>query len=424
MVRDHDVAVSSLGSRCLTVALLAACSCGGGDAPEEGTPILEMPPRISRACNIVSPTTIISDGQVQDFSLVFADGRHHALMNRSDQSVRLAELELEPISLGAPVWSTSAPVQSNNASIAAREGGGLGLAWSEIDGQTGADFRVAVAIVDDTGAMVGALTRLPTDGDARAVSLVARPGGFALAWSEQTKLQFVSLDPSGVPTGAAVTIATGAMFGSHLARHGDGFAVAWSAMAGERTDVRVVLLDAGGAPRTEPRLLSGGEDRFHYAPFVTSVGGDVLVAWEENYFAPVNDMGGHAIVRVARVNGTGEVVEPIRRVQDPEAGIVNVNATLLAVPGALALSWSRGHYISVCGGCVTDNTMQLVLLDPADLAPISEVVEITADAGLRSAPIVSADGSDFAYLMAIDRHATFDLASAMVRCAPASAAAP
>ena len=110
----------------------------------------------------------------------------------------------------------------------------------------------------------------------------------------------------------------------------------------------------------------------------------------------------------------------VRRVQAAEPTIVNVNPTLWSGPGALALSWSRGHYINVCGGCVTDNTMQFVALDPADLAPISDVVEITADAGLRSAPIVSADGDDFAYLMAIDRHATFDLASALVRCGPAS----
>jgi hypothetical protein len=410
--------VSSLRSRCFTAAFLAACGGGDGDDGLEGTPILEIPPRIARACDLVSPATIISDGQVVDFTLFAADGRHHALMNRSDQSVTLAELELEPVSLGAPVWSTSAPVFATNASIAARESPGLGLAWSEVDGQTGADFSVAVAIVDDTGAMVGALTRLPTDGDVRSVSLVARPGGFALAWSEQSKLQFVSLDPAGVPAGPALTIATGTMFGAHMVRHGDGYAIAWSTMAAAQWDVHVVLLDAGGAPRTEPRRLSARDDRSHYAPFVASVGADVLVAWEENYFAPVNDMGGHTIVRVARVTDAGDVVEPIRHVQDPEPGIVNVNPTLLAVPGALALSWSRGHYISVCGGCVTDNTMQLVQLDPADLAPISEIVEITADAGLRSAPIVSADGNDFAYLMAIDRHASFDLASALVRCGP------
>jgi hypothetical protein len=403
---------------------VAACGGGGGgdDGPEDDTPILEMPPRIARACDLVSPTVIVSDGQVHDFALAFADGRHHALMNRSDQTVTLAELELEPVSLGTPVWTTSAPVLSTNPAIAAREVPGLALAWSEVDGQTGADFRIAVAIVDDTGAMVGALSHIETDGDIRAVSLVARPGGFALAWTEQTKLAFVLLDPAGVPAGPEVTIATagggGSMFGSHLVRHGDGFAVAWSTLLESGADVRAVQLDAAGAPRTEPRLLSERADRSHYAPFAASVGADVLVAWEEHYFAPINDMGGHTIVRVARLDGAGDVVEPIRRLQAPEAGIVNVNPTLWSGPGALTLSWSRGHYISVCGGCVTDNTMQLVQLDPTDLAPISDIVEIAADAGLRSAPIVSADGNDFAYLMAIDRHATFDLASALVRCGP------
>jgi hypothetical protein len=50
---------------------------------------------------------------------------------------------------------------------------------------------------------------------------------------------------------------------------------------------------------------------------------------------------------------------------------------------------------------------------------VSNIVEVVGPAGLRSAPVSTIDGRDFAYLMAIDRHARFDLAAAMVRCAPA-----
>jgi hypothetical protein len=181
--------------------------------------------------------------------------------------------------------------------------------------------------------------------------------------------------------------------------------------------INAVLLDANGSPRGAPQKLTIRGDRRHYALFIASVGDDVLVTWEEDYYpeepgAP----GGHAIVRVARLRADGTFAGPAQRLQAPEPDIVNVNPTILSVDGAVALSWSRGHYIAVCGGCMTDNDMNLVELDPVDLAPVSNVVEFGGPSGLRSAPIASLDGRDFAYLLAIDRHARFDFAAAMVRC--------
>ena len=120
--------------------------------------------------------------------------------------------------------------------------------------------------------------------------------------------------------------------------------------------------------------------------------------------------------RLRRV--TGALAGPALRLQDPEPGIVNVNPTVLPVPGGIALSWARGDFIAICGGCITDYRMHLVLLDPTDLAPVSNFVEVEGPAGLRSAPITSVDGTAIAYLLAIDRHARFDLAAAMVRCEP------
>jgi hypothetical protein len=154
---------------------------------------------------------------------------------------------------------------------------------------------------------------------------------------------------------------------------------------------------------------------------VISSGAEVLLAWEEGYF-PELDEGdvptGHTIVRIARITDGGELAGPVLRVQAPETGFVNVNPTLLPVEGAVALSWSRGHMRPVCGGCVSDNVMQFVLLDSDDLAPVSDVVEVSGPSGLTSAPITTVDGDSFAYLLEVDYHARFDLAAAMVHCEP------
>lgn len=48
------------------------------------------------------------------------------------------------------------------------------------------------------------------------------------------------------------------------------------------------------------------------------------------------------------------------------------------------MSWARGTHIYVCAGCVPDHRIDLLLIDPSDLTPLSEVVSITNGGGVKA----------------------------------------
>jgi hypothetical protein len=408
----------------LTLALVVA-ACGGGDDGdiEETTPILELTPRILRACTVVGATTEIGDGLTSDFDRVTLGGRHHALVTRTDETIALAPLGLEPITLGTPVWSAPTAGFTFSPAAVEREGGGLVVVWPENDLYPLEIHRVAIAVLDENGVQVGATRFVTRSVEVSIPHVVTRPGGYTLVWTDiaydtrqRPSIWLVQLDAAGVPQGEpAEIIADGT---GRLVHHGDGYAVSWSAYEGDSVISRVALLDANGALRTEPWIRPVKRDHHAYATLLTSVGAELYLTWTETYSPGLGDENGYAIVRLARM-ATDGTVGPIQRLQAPEIGLVNVNPTIAPVDGALTLSWSRGDYIAVCGGCMSDNDMHLVQLDPTDLAPISNVVSFGGPSGLRSAPIATLDGRDFAYLLAIDRHARFDFAAAMVRCEPA-----
>jgi hypothetical protein len=351
-------------ARWLAAVLLVVAGCGGGGdddgdddgGVEETTPILELTPRVSTACSVSSPATMIDDGLANSFRLLTFGGRHHAATTRNDQTLELAELQLDPVELRAPVWSASTWDAAYNPRMAPRAGGGIAVAWSELDVSPAIAYRVALAFLDDGGAQVGAIRYLPVTDEVYEVYLVAHPGGFVLAWNELDQLRLVMLDHDGVPAGPPAVIVP---HWAHLVPHGDGLAAAWIARddTNARTSVHAVLLDLAGNQRTAPREIFARRDVSSYGLFLTSVGADLLLAWEEHeYPEMLGDESGTAIVRVARLGSDGTPVEPVRRLQAPETGFVNVNPTVLPLPGTIALSWSRGDYIAICGGCITDNT--------------------------------------------------------------------
>jgi hypothetical protein len=43
----------------------------------------------------------------------------------------------------------------------------------------------------------------------------------------------------------------------------------------------------------------------------------------------------------------------------------------------VALFWARGSHIYLCGGCVPDHRIDLLLIDPRTLNPVSNVVSVT-----------------------------------------------
>ena len=300
--------------------------------------------------------------------------------------------------------------------------GALGLSWID-DSESLAGQELRFAVLDEEGELAaGPFTIHGADDEVmiRAQAQAATADGFALLWSDDETLRFAALDASGAPAGEPVAVRSGQIPQARLARHGDGFAAIWI----EETGVYLALLDDGGAPRGEPERLAGAGDEETYLadPFVVSVDDELVVAWTDSYrSADYNDPdGGRSVVRIARVSGDGELLGPAERLQAAEDGIVSALSSLLPVDGAIAVAWTRETYIAVCGGCVSDATVRLVLLDPEDLVPVSETVELVGPSGMRSAPMVGNEDGDLAFFMTVDYHALADLAGAMIRCTPAS----
>jgi len=60
-----------------------------------------------------------------------------------------------------------------------------------------------------------------------------------------------------------------------------------------------------------------------------------------------------------------------------QADVDEVEPSLVPFGDAVAVLWARGSHIYICGGCVPDHGIDLLLVDPATLTPLSNVVSLT-----------------------------------------------
>lgn len=410
----------------LFLITLAACGGSSGSSesepPEEGTPVLDRSPRPSHACAIDREAAVVSESEQQGVgALGRTEEGYFAARSGSDPDtfesiIAVSELGFDPVELAPP------QVQMPGAGFLARPAlvagdGTLGLSWIN-DAATTAGNELRFAVLDGAGELVTDTVTITgaEEGMIRTHAQAARADGFAILWSGDVGLRFLALDESGEAAGDPVTVRSGEVIFARLVRFSDGFAAVWI----EESGVHLALLDDGGAPRIEPERLAGpgSEGTYLTDPFVVAVDDELVVAWTERYASTDHDdpMGGHALVRLARVSGDGELLGSVERLQAAEDGIVSAFSSLLPIDGTVAVAWSRETYIPICSGCISDATIRFILLDPVDLVPVSDPVELVGPSGLKSAPMVGADNGDVAFFLTVDYHALADLAAAKIRC--------
>lgn len=100
-----------------------------------------------------------------------------------------------------------------------------------------------------------------------------------------------------------------------------------------------------------------------------------LVAWPHSFSDPgdFSDPKGHTHLELARLDRSGRRQGSFLRLQNPTLHRDHEEPELFWHGEYVALSWSHGERIYICGGCIPDHDIQLVLLDPTDLTPVSEV---------------------------------------------------
>jgi hypothetical protein len=124
-----------------------------------------------------------------------------------------------------------------------------------------------------------------------------------------------------------------------------------------------------------------------FAPTTTSilpVEGGYLAAWTETHEGPEWNSGAWSIVRIARLSRSGALEGPELALREPVADFDEVEPSLVHFGEAVAVFWARGTHTYVCGGCIPDHRIDLILIDPAALAPVSNLVSVGNGGGRES----------------------------------------
>lgn len=376
-----------------------------GPSPDGGpideTPLTERTPRNDFACTVTRERT--------DHSPRYWSYGGHDLQVTAGGTAYLVRVESMP-----PNPFESAPATFVASSLAADGTFGPNVALAtndpaEILWPTVAPRGDGVAVVyvdgtrlrfvafDGTGQVVVAAKDLPgitADFQTRP-KLVASGSGFGLVYQRPgtgtTEVQFLALDADGVASGASRTVTT--TFEGYdpalvLVGVADGFGLAFRDRVDQRFQVYFTKLSASGEVTVPRRRISLHEEArveagvsAGFDPSGISLlphGAGYLAAWTESRYGENIDSGFSSVVKVARLDGSGVPQGPAVPARAHEVDVDEVEPTLIPYRGTVALLWGRGSHIYICGGCTPDHRIDLLLLDPEDLTPVSNVATVEA----------------------------------------------
>jgi hypothetical protein len=307
--------------------------------------------------------------------------------------------------------STAAPETLGGLAVAP-VGGGFALVWVE-----GATLKLSTfggqgARLTDPRTVT--LPGMGRDADPRLA--IGADGGLGVIYevptdNQPTELRLAVLDPGGAVRGTPRRLGTApaayADPAPTIVAAPDGYAVIWRGASSTGGRIQFARADLQGAENLAPRPVSppvaagvmvGGTAGFE--PTTTAllpVEGGFLAAWTETRFSPSEMSNAWAIVRVARLSPDGVVQGAAPALRAAAADVDEVEPSLVRFGDAVAVLWGRGSHIYICGGCIPDHRIDLLLIDPRTLDPLSNVVSLTNGGGARDGGLlrraVTASGS-------------------------------
>jgi hypothetical protein len=201
---------------------------------------------------------------------------------------------------------------------------------------------------------------------------------------------FVATDSGGERIGDPIRLATGTNYVQPvIATAADGgFALVWKATSDEAFDAPANVFFAQVSPAG--KLLGGpvqlsdirrGPSGGSYLPnslAILPADYGYLVAWIESSpgESETENRDGYSVVRLLRIDAGGHALAPAADLRQKEEHIDEVSPTLIELGNAVGVLWSRGDHIYGCSGCIPDHSLELVLLDPVLLQPVSNVVKL------------------------------------------------
>ena len=393
-------------ARTFSVAALLCLACAGGDppgpdggGPNDETPIVDRPWSGTYNCSQERGLTDHSPLSWQLIPPALVPGAKRAQLARIESTgsnpfmQSVPELLLSSFdvggSFGPPTKVPLASPQEAGGLAGAPRGEGVALVWVDGTKLRFAAFDGAGQTVVPAKDVADGLDRLS------APMLAAGPdGAFGLVYAppagDAREVRFAVLDAMGGVRLAprALTPNPGATF-THpapaITASAAGYGMAWRDPEGPAGGIDFASADLAGAQvvarhrisaPTAPGVVAGGLAGFE--PPTTALlatGGGYLAAWTETQPGR-GDSGASSVVRLARLDGNGVRQGPAVAMRAPTKDIDEVEPTLLPYEGTVAVLWGRGSHIYICGGCVPDHSIELVLVDPDDLSPESGVISL------------------------------------------------
>jgi hypothetical protein len=102
-------------------------------------------------------------------------------------------------------------------------------------------------------------------------------------------------------------------------------------------------------------------------------------------------MGAWSVVKVARLDAAGAVLGTPAPLRAPEPDTDEVEPALTKLGDNVAVTWARGSRIYVCGGCIPDHRIDMLLVDPATLTPLGDVLTLQPGATTRAGGLLRRD---------------------------------
>jgi hypothetical protein len=291
---------------------------------------------------------------------------------------------------GAPVTIPTASLQEGGAVGAAPRGDGFAVVW--VGGG-----KLRMSAFDGAGQTV-----LPPRDVFSGIDPAAAPalatgsdGSLGLVYTQSVgpgslEARFAVLEPDGTVRTPArpLTQQPGTAFANPapaIVATSSGYAMIWRDPASTAGGIHFTSTDLRGAPvvaghqisaPVEPPLVVGGVGGFE-SPTISLVAtpGGFLASWTEGRHGESSGAG--SVVRLARLDAAGNRQGAAASLRPFQPDVDEVEPTLAPFGDAVAVLWGHGSHTYVCGGCVPDHSIDLVLVDPATLTPLSNVVSLT-----------------------------------------------
>jgi hypothetical protein len=387
--------------------------------------VLERPVREELTCEVTTPLANLGFGWSHGALAPTANGARFAWRLPSETAMPDSVVTASVDETGAP--GVASPVAlytgaySSHPRLAA-SARGTSVAWVEAGANQMHTMRIAEldaagAVSKPAATVAGLSERLS------APELVATTDGHALLFVNtvtafsSSRVRFARLDADAAVVGDIVDVATAEtspQTGAFVELP-TGFAATYT-YAGSDAETHLVFLDAEGRVQGEPVVLGSARP---------GVGQSLLVRGDELIVAYGGEDGSYGTSDVAGYIGlarfelsTRALAAPVVRVQSPTVHREATHPVLFAMGQDIGLLWSRGSVIYVCGGCMPDNHLELVVMDGDDFTPVTELLTIPnlEPMGGFVHPLIAPVGAHLAVAATLQFHIAGAAASGAVRC--------